>query len=297
MLDARDDQTCEDIAAACFRRAGFFLQRAARTTRASRTLHPARSPQSKERPTVDVRQRRRMQANTNANSIMAQLPHATAKGAASRDANGKPIDPDPVVFVVDDDDSFRGALTNLLRSVGMHVEAFASAQNLLTTNWPDAPACIVLDVRLKADSGLTVQNDLARAGVELPIIFMTGYGDIPMTVQAMKAGAVDFLTKPFRDQDLLDAVTRAISNDRVRRESQKSLTELKQRFQSLSAREQQVMTMVAKGLLNKQIAAELGLSEITVKVHRGQAMKKMGARTLADLLHQAVVLKIREERA
>jgi FixJ family two-component response regulator len=178
----------------------------------------------------------------------------------------------------------------------MQVEAFASAQTLLTTHWPDAPACIVLDVRLKADSGLTVQNDLARAGVELPIIFMTGYGDIPMTVQAMKAGAVDFLTKPFRDQDLLDAVTRAISNDRTRRESQKSLTALKQRFQSLSAREQQVMTMVAKGLLNKQIAGELGLSEITVKVHRGQAMKKMGARTLADLLHQAVMLKIREEQ-
>ncbi|MDQ7976964.1 MULTISPECIES: response regulator transcription factor [unclassified Paraburkholderia] len=228
---------------------------------------------------------------------MAQLPHASEKAAASRDGNSTPIDPDPVVFVVDDDDSFRGALANLLRSVGMHVEAFASAHSLLTANWPDAPACIVLDVRLKADSGLTVQNDLARAGVELPIIFMTGYGDIPMTVQAMKAGAVDFLTKPFRDQDLLDAVTRAISNDRARRESRKSLTELKQRFQSLSAREQQVMTMVAKGLLNKQIAGELGLSEITVKVHRGQAMKKMGARTLADLLHQAVILKIREEQA
>ncbi|MFC0401589.1 response regulator transcription factor [Paraburkholderia rhizosphaerae] len=228
---------------------------------------------------------------------MAQLPYATAKAGASRDGSVTPADHDPVVFVVDDDDSFRGALTNLLRSVGMRVEAFASAQSLLTTNWPDAPACIVLDVRLKADSGLTVQNDLARAGVELPIIFMTGFGDIPMTVQAMKAGAVDFLTKPFRDQDLLDAVTRAISNDRARRESQRSLTELKVRFQSLSPREQQVMSLVAKGLLNKQIAAELNLSEITVKVHRGQAMKKMGARTLADLLHQAVMLKIREEQA
>jgi FixJ family two-component response regulator len=204
-------------------------------------------------------------------------------------------DGEPVVFVVDDDDSFRGALANLLRSVGMQVEAFGSAQSLMTAQWPDAPACIVLDVRLKADSGLAVQNELARAGVELPIIFMTGYGDIPMTVQAMKAGAVDFLTKPFRDQDLLDAVTRAINGDRARRETQKSLSQLKQRFQTLSSREQQVMTLVARGLLNKQIAAELGLSEITVKVHRGQAMKKMGARTLADLLHQAVMLKIREE--
>ena len=155
-------------------------------------------------------------------------------------------DDEPVVFVVDDDDSFRNALVNLLRSVGMQVESFASAQSLMTAQWPDAPACIVLDVRLKADSGLAVQNELARAGVELPIIFMTGYGDIPMT---------------------------------------------------LSSREQQVMTLVARGLLNKQIAAELGLSEITVKVHRGQAMKKMGARTLADLLHQAVMLKIREEHA
>jgi FixJ family two-component response regulator len=191
-------------------------------------------------------------------------------------------DGEPVVFVVDDDDSFRGALANLLRSVGMQVEAFGSAQSLMTAQWPDAPACIVLDVRLKADSGLAVQNELARAGVELPIIFMTGYGDIPMTVQAMKAGAVD-------------AVTRAINGDRARRETQKSLSQLKQRFQTLSSREQQVMTLVARGLLNKQIAAELGLSEITVKVHRGQAMKKMGARTLADLLHQAVMLKIREE--
>jgi FixJ family two-component response regulator len=206
-------------------------------------------------------------------------------------------DDEPVVFVVDDDDSFRNALVNLLRSVGMQVEAFASAQSLMTAQWPEAPACIVLDVRLKADSGLAVQNELARAGVELPIIFMTGYGDIPMTVQAMKAGAVDFLTKPFRDQDLLDAVTRAVNGDRTRREAQKSLLQLKQRFQTLSSREQQVMTLVAKGLLNKQIAAELGLSEITVKVHRGQAMKKMGARTLADLLHQAVMLKIREEHA
>ncbi|HVE07575.1 MAG TPA: response regulator [Paraburkholderia sp.] len=206
-------------------------------------------------------------------------------------------DDEPVVFVVDDDDSFRNALVNLLRSVGMQVESFASAQSLMTAQWPDAPACIVLDVRLKADSGLAVQNELARAGVELPIIFMTGYGDIPMTVQAMKAGAVDFLTKPFRDQDLLDAVTRAVNGDRTRREAQKSLSQLRQRFQTLSSREQQVMTLVARGLLNKQIAAELGLSEITVKVHRGQAMKKMGARTLADLLHQAVMLKIREEHA
>ncbi|HEY3599156.1 MAG TPA: response regulator [Paraburkholderia sp.] len=216
---------------------------------------------------------------------MDQLPHESGN------------DGEPVVFVVDDDDSFRGALANLLRSVGMQVEAYACAQNLMTARWPDAPACIVLDVRLKADSGLAVQNELARAGVELPIIFMTGYGDIPMTVQAMKAGAVDFLTKPFRDQDLLDAVTRAINDDRTRREAQKSLSQLKRRFQTLSTREQQVMKMVAKGLLNKQIAAELGLSEITVKVHRGQAMKKMGARTLADLLHQAVMLKIREEHA
>ena len=193
----------------------------------------------------------------------------------------------PIVFVVDDDASLRAALAELFASVGLRVEAFGSAAEFLRRELPDGPSCLVLDVRLPGQSGLDFQADLARTNVQLPIIFITGHGDIPMTVRAMKAGAVEFLTKPFRDQDLLDAVQRALDLDRVRREERRSVDELRARFQSLTPREQEVITLVSAGLLNKQIAGELGVTEITVKVHRGNGMRKMGARTLADMMRIA----------
>lgn len=194
---------------------------------------------------------------------------------------------EPIVYVVDDDPSLRDALSSLLRSVGMEVATFASAPQLLAQPFANAPSCIVLDIRMPEVSGLDFQALLARTGNHIPVIFMTGHGDIPMSVRAMKAGAVDFLTKPFRDQDLLDAVTAAIERDRQRRGNDRQLLDLRRRFESLTAREKEVMALVVAGLMNKQIAGELDLSEITVKIHRGRMMKKMETRTLADLVRAA----------
>ena len=199
----------------------------------------------------------------------------------------------PIVFVIDDDASLRNALTNLFRSVGLRAEVFASAPELLQSKLPDLPSCLVLDVRLPGLSGLDFQAELSKANIHIPIIFMTGHGDIPMTVRAMKAGAVDFLTKPFRDQDMLDAVAAAIERDRERRKEEKVLSEVRSRFASLTPREQEVLALVASGLMNKQIAAEIGLAEITVKIHRGNIMKKMSARSLADLVRMAELLGVR----
>lgn len=199
---------------------------------------------------------------------------------------------EPVVYVVDDDESVRQALRNLLRSVGLRVEVFSSAPEFLQSKLADVPSCLILDIRLPRLSGLDFQVELVEAGIHIPIIFMTGHGDIPMTVRAMKAGAVDFLTKPFRDQDMLDAVTAAIERDRNSRNEARILSDLKARFVTLTAREQEVMTLVTTGLMNKQIAAKIGIAEITVKIHRGHIMRKMGAKSLADLVKMAQVLKI-----
>ena len=198
----------------------------------------------------------------------------------------------PIVFIVDDDTSFRDGLRRLFHTVDLRTEVFGSAPELLQNKLPDVPACLVLDVRLPGLSGLDVQSELAKADIQIPIIFMTGHGDIPMSVKAMKAGAVDFLTKPFRDQDMLDAVGAAIERDRRRREQAKAVSQLKALLETLSAREREVMALVTTGLMNKQVAAEIGLSEITVKIHRGNAMRKMGAKTLADLVRMAEVLDI-----
>lgn len=197
-----------------------------------------------------------------------------------------------VVFVIDDDASLREALAELFASVGLGVETFSSAGEFLRRTTPDHPSCLVLDVRLPGLSGLDFQAELAKADVQVPIIFITGHGDIPMTVRAMKAGAVEFLTKPFRDQDLLDAVQRGLQLDRARREQQKPLAELKARFKTLTAREQEVIRFVSSGLMNKQVAGRLGVSEITVKVHRGNAMRKLGAKSLADLLRMTQLLRL-----
>jgi len=191
------------------------------------------------------------------------------------------------VFVIDDDAAVREALQSLLRSVGLRATTFASAREFLTSRRPDAPACLVLDVRLPGLSGLDLQRELAAAAIDLPIIFITGHGDIPMTVQAMKAGAVEFLTKPFRDQDLLDAIAQALERDRAARAQRAGVAELHERYAELTPREREVMGLVVSGLLNKQIAAELGISEITIKVHRGQVMQKMGAESVADLVRMA----------
>jgi FixJ family two-component response regulator len=201
-----------------------------------------------------------------------------------------------IVFVVDDDVSLREALRSLLRSVGLRVEVFGSAADFLKYKLSDAAACLVLDIRLPGVSGLDFQAELAKAGIRIPIIFITGHGDIPMTVRAMKAGAVEFLTKPFRDQDLLDAVQISLERDRVRRTQDKTLHEVRAHFEALTPREQQVIGFVTAGLMNKQIAAEIGVSEITVKVHRGNVMKKMGARSLADLVRMADALGIRRTK-
>lgn len=193
----------------------------------------------------------------------------------------------PVVIVVDDDPSIRKAIDRLLRSVGLRVELFKSAQEFLQSNRLDAPSCIVLDVRLPGQSGLNLQRDLAAAHMRVPIIFITGHGDIPMSVQAMKAGAVEFLTKPFHDQDLLDAIEVALEKDRALRAEEKFVAELHERFDRLTTRERQVMQLVVAGRLNKQIAAELGISEMTAKIHRGQVFRKMQAVSLPDLVRMA----------
>ena len=198
----------------------------------------------------------------------------------------------PVVFIVDDDRSVREALSALFRSVGLRVELFGSALEFLNGRRGDAPGCLVLDVRLPGLSGLDFQTQLAASGIHLPIIFMTGHGDIPMSVRAMKAGAVDFLAKPFREQDMLDAVAAAIECDARRRRDSEALSSLKAMLSSLTPREREVLEHVTSGLMNKQIAAMLGLSEITVKIHRGNLMRKMGARSLADLVRKAEALGI-----
>jgi FixJ family two-component response regulator len=206
------------------------------------------------------------------------------------------LETEPIVFVVDDDPSMRKALANLFRSVGLRAEVFGSARELLETELPDVASCLVLDIRLPGPSGLDFQAELAKADIQIPIIFMTGHGDIPMTVKAMKAGAIDFLTKPFRDQDMLDAVATAIERDRTRRKDQKAVAELRAVFETLTTRERDVFALVASGLMNKQIAAEIGLAEITVKIHRGHIMRKMGARSLADLVRMAEMLGIRRTK-
>jgi FixJ family two-component response regulator len=199
----------------------------------------------------------------------------------------------PLVFIVEDDPSMQRALGNLFQSVGLEVEIFGSASDMLKSRLPDVASCLVLDVRLPGLSGLDFQTELARANIHIPIIFMSGHGDIPMTVRAMKGGAVDFLTKPFRDQDMLDAVVAAIERDRKRREADKIVASLQSLFDTLTPREREILALVSSGLMNKQIAAELGLAEITVKIHRGHIMKKMGAKSLADLVRKAEALGIR----
>src|SRR5262245_26921130 len=218
----------------------------------------------------------------------------SAGGGLMRNEQVKPQQ--PVVFVVEDDDSMRGALSNLIRSVGLRAETYTSAPEFFAGKRTDAPSCLILDVRLPGMSGLDFQAELARSNAQIPIIFITGLGDIPMSVKAMKAGAVEFLTKPFRDQDLLDAVQIALDRARATQSTEKASAALKAKFETLSAREQEIMAWVTGGLLNKQIAAEVGIAEVTVKVHRGKAMRKMGARSLAELVRMADELGVRRTK-
>jgi RNA polymerase sigma factor (sigma-70 family) len=194
---------------------------------------------------------------------------------------------DSIVYVIDDDPSVRDAIKSLIRSVRMNVETFASAQEFMSCKRPKVPACLVLDVRMPGLSGLDLQRELTDARIDIPIIFITGHGDIPMSVRAMKAGAVEFLTKPFRDQDLLDAIAQAIDSDREQRKQRADIADLRNRFEQLTPREREVMDLVVAGLLNKQIAIRLGISEITVKLHRHQAMEKMKADSLAELVRMS----------
>ncbi|MGY4427997.1 FixJ family two-component response regulator [Bradyrhizobium sp. F1.13.1] len=211
---------------------------------------------------------------------------------------GEPISArEPLVLIVEDDELMREALSNLFASIGLEVEVFGSATEMLQSTLPDVASCLVLDIRLPGMSGLDFQGELAKANIHIPIIFMTGHGDIPMSVRAMKGGAVDFLSKPFRDQDMLDAVTMAIERDRKRREADKIVANLQTHFQTLTPREREILALVSSGLMNKQIAAELGLAEITVKIHRGHIMKKMDAKSLADLLRKAETLGVRRAKA
>jgi len=211
-----------------------------------------------------------------------------ARGTLSRSCSAQ----HPVVFIIDDDASIREALRNLFQAIGLRVEVYSCAAELLGSKLPDTASCLVLDVRLPRMSGIDFQAQLAQANIHIPIVFMTGYGDIPMTVRAMKAGAVDFLTKPFRDQDMLDAVSMAIARDRMRRDGERLATEMRARFDALSTREREVMALVTSGLLNKQAAAKAGLAVATVKIHRGRVMKKMGAKSLVDLVRMAEILGV-----
>jgi FixJ family two-component response regulator len=207
------------------------------------------------------------------------------------------LQPQSIVYIVDDDVHIRDALKSLLNSMGMRVDVFASAAEFLKSTLPDIPSCLVLDVRLPGVSGLDFQAELAKANIQVPIIFVTGHGDIPMTVRAMKGGAIEFLTKPIREQDLLDAVQLGLDKDRARREVERTLSAARVRYASLTPREQQVMTLVTAGLMNKQIAAEMDVSEITVKVHRGNVMRKMGAKSLAELVRMADLLGMRRSKS
>jgi FixJ family two-component response regulator len=203
------------------------------------------------------------------------------------------LETEAIVFVVDDDPSMRKALSNLFRSVGLRAEVFGSAREWLENKLPEVASCLVLDIRLPGPSGLDFQAELAKTNIQIPIIFMTGHGDIPMSVRAMKGGAVDFLSKPFRDQDLLDAVQTGLEHDRNRRQSASTTLHLRSAFDSLTSREQEIMGLVAAGLMNKQIAAEIGVSEVTVKFHRGNLMRKMGAKSVAELVRMADNLGVR----
>ena len=213
------------------------------------------------------------------------------KGAPT--ASAVPTMDDPTVLVIDDDSLTRGALSSLFRSVGLSVRTFSSATELLEHPLPAVPSCLVLDVRLPRLSGFDLQTELGRLGVKIPIIFITGHGDIPMSVKAMKAGAVDFLTKPFRDQEMLDAVTGALERDRRRRSEEQSNSDMRARFESLTPREREIMSLVTAGLMNKQVGGRIGISEMTVKIHRGHVMRKMGTKSLADLVLIAENLGIR----
>src|SRR6202007_928532 len=206
------------------------------------------------------------------------------------------LDANSTVLVIDDDPAVRDSVARLLRSIGLDAQQFASISDFLKSDPPDGPACLVLDVRLPGESGLDFQRELAAANRKLPIIFITGHGDIPMSVQAMKGGALEFLTKPFRDQELLDAIQLGLSRDRSRRENEMALTALRERFASLSPREREIMIQVAQGRLNKQIAGEIGIAEGTVKVHRSPLMQKMNARSLAELGRMAEKLKLVSEK-
>jgi FixJ family two-component response regulator len=222
---------------------------------------------------------------------------STLRGDGSLDEKPLRSAPLPVVFIVDDDPSVRGALSSLVRSIGLRVETFTSAQEFFGAKRPDAVSCLIVDVRLPGLSGLDFQAELTKARIQIPIIFITGHGDIPMSVKAMKAGAIEFLTKPFRDQDLLDAIRVALERGRASQANEKAISELRAKYQTLTPREQEVMGWVTGGLLNKQVAAEIGVTEITVKVHRGKVTRKMGAKSLADLVKMADILGIRRTRS